>query len=141
MIQLWSAVSVAILTIVLGPMLRGELSGRLAKRIAAHADLREKVEKNPAAVKDLDILLATEIEVLRQREEYRLTRKVNGGNVAALIFVALLGGGGVYGLVSWGLIVGGGWSIAIYIAAAVYGLFFVAVAAAGTRTVFAPAKG
>jgi hypothetical protein len=121
-------------------MLRGELSGRLAKRIAAHADLREKVEKMPDAIRDLDDLLVTETKVLRQREEHRLTRKVNSANVAALILVAAAGGGGVYGLVTWALSAGGGWRALLYVIAGVYGLFFIALAAAGTRTVFDPVK-
>lgn len=140
MIQLWSAVAVALLTIVLGPMLRGELSGRLVKRVAAHAELREKIANVPDAVSDLDHLLTSEVAVLREREEYRLTRKVNGGNVAALIIVALAGGGGVYGLVTAGLAVGGGWGVVLFVIAGIYGLFFVALAAAGTRTVFNPRK-
>lgn len=140
MIQLWSAVTVALLTIVLGPMLRGELSGRLVKRVAAHAELREKIADVPAALADLDHLLTSEVAVLREREEYRLTRKVNGANVAALIFVAVTGGGGVYGLVTAGLAAGGAWGIVLFVIAGVYGLFFVALAAVGTRTVFSPPK-
>ncbi|MBW8763331.1 MAG: hypothetical protein JF592_12205 [Microbacterium sp.] len=140
MIQLWSAIVVALLTIVLGPLLRGELSGKLIKRVAAHVELREKITDVPDALADLDHLLSTEIAVLREREEYRLTRKVNGANVAALIFVALLGGGGVYGLITAGIAVGGGWGITLYVLAVIYGLFFVALAAVGTRTVFSPPK-
>lgn len=140
MIQLWSAITVALLTIVLGPMLRGELSGRLAKRVAAHAELRVKIADVPDALYDLNHLLASEVAVLREREEARLTRTVNSGNVAALILVALVGGGAVYGMVTAGLALGGGWGITLFVLAAICGLFFVALAAAGTRTVFDPPK-
>ncbi|PQZ51102.1 MULTISPECIES: hypothetical protein [unclassified Microbacterium] len=141
MIQLWSAIAVALLTVVVGPLLRGEVSGKLHKRIAAHADLREKLEGNKVALTDLDDLLNEEVKVLRDREVYRLTRQLNGGNVAALVIVALVGGAIVYGLVSGGLALQGSlWSIALYVAAALVGLFAIALAAVGLRTLYEPRK-
>lgn len=140
MIQLWSAVAVALLTIVLGPAVRGELSDRLVKRLSAHAELREKIAEVPGAVKELDALLTAEVSVLRRREEFRLTRKLNGPNVAAVIFVALFGGGGVYLLVSGGITVGGGVAVALYICAGIWGLFFVGLAAVGSKTLYDPPK-
>lgn len=142
MIQLWSAVAVAILTVVVGPILRGEASGRLAKRIAAHADLRQKLEGNSAALQHLDSLLVSESQVLEERETYRLTRKLNGGNVAALVLVALVGGGLVYGLVSGALAASDvpvlRWSLVAL--AVVVGSFFVALATVGLGTVYAPPR-
>lgn len=67
MIQLWSAISVAVLTVVVGPLLRGEISGRLAKRIALHADIRQKLEDVPDALTHMDMLIASEAQLLKER--------------------------------------------------------------------------
>lgn len=142
MIQIWSAISVAVLTVVIGPLLRGEISGQLAKRIATHANIRQNLEGNAEAVAHLDELLTRETRLLKDREIHRLTRKLNGVNVAALIFVALVGGGAVYGLVSaaaafaenpvivWLFIVG----------AVLTGLFAIALAAVGLGTLYEPPR-
>ncbi|MDQ1206602.1 hypothetical protein [Microbacterium sp. SORGH_AS_0862] len=141
MIQLWSAIGVALLTVVIGPLLRGEVSGRLLKRISEHANLREKLAENSAALKDLDALLDLEVRRLRERERHRLTRKLNGANVAALIFVALAGGGIVYGLLSLGISLGPtGWAIAAYVGAALVAVFAVGLAAVGVGTLYEPPK-
>lgn len=142
MIQLWSAISVAVLTVIVGPLLRGEISGRLAKRIAAHADLRKKLEGNADAVAHLDALLTRETLTLADRETHRLTRKLNGGNVAALIFVALVGGGVVYGIVSAAIALAENpvlfWLFMIV--AGLVGLFAIALAAAGLGTLYEPPR-
>lgn len=91
MIQLRSAVAVAILTVIVAPIIRGELRGRLGKRIALHADLRHKLDGNAVALAHLDELLTSEIAVLKVRETSRLNRNINGGNVAALIVVTVVG--------------------------------------------------
>lgn len=141
MIQLWSAIAVAVLTVVVGPILRGELSGRLLKRVVAHAELREKLADASPAQREIDALLDAEVKVLRERAEYRLTRRLNGGNVAALVFVALVGGGVVYGLVTAGLALPGTvWAVLFFIVAVLVGLFAVALAAAGMRTLYEPPK-
>jgi hypothetical protein len=139
MIQLWSAIAVAILTVVIGPLLRGEASGRLAKRIALHADMRPKLEGNAVALKHLDSLLANEAKALEKRETYRLTRKLNGGNVAALIFVALAGGGVVYGLISGAIATEAvpAWPWVFIVLAALAGIFTIALAAVGLGTLYA----
>lgn len=142
MIQLWSAVAVAILTVVIGPILRGEASGRLAKRIAAHADLRQKLEGNSVALQHLDSLLTSESQVLNERETYRLTRKLNGGNVAALVVVALVGGGLVYGLVS-GAIAASALPVLPWVVVALavlVGVFTIGLAAVGLGTLYAPPR-
>lgn len=141
MIQLWTAVAVAVLTVIVGPILRGELSGRLLKRVTAHAELREHLADNVAAKEELDGLIMAEVKALRAREESRLTRKLNGGNVAALIFIAVLGGGLVYGLMAWAGAVAGTWfAVILYIVAALVGLFTIALAAVGVGTLYAPPR-
>lgn len=141
MIQLWSAIAVAVLTVIVGPIIRGEVSGRLLKRIAAHADLRSKLSDGSAAKRELDALLDAEVKALRTQSEYRLTRRVNGGNVAALIFIALVGGLIVYGLVAAGLALSGtGWAIILFVVAVLVGLFAILLAAAGMGTLYAPPK-
>ncbi|MCM3500619.1 hypothetical protein M3667_01840 [Microbacterium sp. P26] len=139
MIELWSAIAVAILTVVVGPLVRGEVGNRLQKRVAGHVQLREHLVGNTDALKSLDALLVTELQELRKREENRLTRKLNGGVVATLIFVAVAGAGIVYGLTSWAAAVQGTFlSVIIYAAAALVGLFTIALAAAGVGTLYKP---
>jgi hypothetical protein len=142
MIQLISAVAVALLTVVLGPILRGEVSGRLIKRISGHAGLREKLTGNAAALEELDELLVAELKVLNEKETYRLTRKLNGGSLAALIFVAVLGGAVVYGLVSAAIALIGTviWFWVLIILAVLAGLFTIALAAVGLGTLYAPPR-
>lgn len=77
----------ALLTVVIGPLLRGEVAGRLMKRLTAHAHLRVSLEGHVGALRHLDELILVETEALKLRELHRLNRKLNGGNVAALIFV------------------------------------------------------
>jgi len=142
MIQLWSAIAVAILTVVIGPLLRGEASGRLAKRIALHTDLRPKLEGNSVALEHLDSLLVNEAKALEERETYRLTRKLNGGNVAALIIVALAGGGVVYGLISGAIATSDvpAWPWVFIAFAVLVGIFTIALAAVGLGTLYAPPR-
>lgn len=142
MIQLWSAIAVSILTVVIGPLLRGEVSSRLVKRIASHADLRQKLEGNSAALTNLDSLLATETAALMERETYRLTRKLNGSNMAALIFVALAGGGLVYGFISIAVTLS---EVPVlywvfFVLAVLAGLLSISLAAVGVGTLYAPPK-
>lgn len=139
MIQLWSAIAVAILTVVVGPFVRGEVGNRLQKRVAGHVQLREHLAGNTDALRSLDALLVTELLELKKREENRLTRKLNGGVVATLIFVAVIGAGIVYALTSWAAAVQGTvLSVIVYVAAALVGLFTIALAAAGVGTLYKP---
>lgn len=142
MIQLWSAISVAILTVVIGPLLRGEISGQLPKRIATHSDMRQNLKGNAEAIAHLDALLTSETRVLKDREMHRLTRKLNGGNVAALILVALVGGGVVYGLVSAAVAFADRPVIfwLFIVVAVLVGLFAIALAAAGLGTLYEPPR-
>lgn len=141
MIQLWSALAVAVLTVIVGPLLRGEVSGRLFRRIRAHVDLREKLAEDGPSLKELDTLIAKELETLREREISRLTRKINGGNLAALIFIALAGGGIVYGLISAAFALPDtGLFWAFWILAAIAALFTFGLAAVGVGSLYAPAS-
>lgn len=141
MIQLWSAIAVALLTVVIGPLVRGEVSGRLNKRVTSHAELRKNLAGNPTAIAEIDQLLNAEVKALREREVNRLTRRLNGANVAALIFVALVGSAVVYGLVSAGLATQGTfWSFALFFVAALAGFFTIGLAAVGLRTLYEPRK-
>lgn len=142
MIQLWSAISVAVLTVVVGPLLRGEISGRLAKRIALHADIRQKLEDVPDALTHMDMLIASEAQLLKERETHRLTRKLNAGNVAALISIALVGGAIVYGLVSIAIAIQDTAVLfwLIILVTGVVGAFVVALAAVGLGAVYEPPR-
>ncbi|GAA1188245.1 hypothetical protein HNR09_000275 [Nesterenkonia xinjiangensis] len=57
-----------------------------------HVDIRQKFEGSAGAIAHLDALLASEAQVLKDRQTHRLTRQLDGGNVAALVFVAFVGG-------------------------------------------------
>jgi len=93
-------------------------------------------------VSHLDELLVSETQVLKDREMHRLARKLNGANAAALIFVAIVGGGLVYGLVSAAVAFRekpvAFWLLAI--AAVLVGLFAIALAAAGLGTLYEPPR-
>ncbi len=80
--------------------------------------------------------------MLKERETYRLTRKLNGGNVATLIFVALAGGGIVYGLVSAAISLDEKSEMfwLFMSVAVVVGLFVIALAAVGLGTLYEPPK-
>lgn len=144
MIQLWSAISVAVLTVVVGPLLRGEISGRLAKRIALHADIRQKLEDVPDALTHMDMVIASEAQSLKERETHRLTRKLNAGNVAALIFIALVGRAIVYGLVSIAIAIAIQDTAVLFwliiLVTGVVGAFVVALAAVGLGALYEPPR-
>lgn len=142
MIQAISAIAVSLLTVVLGPLLRGEISGRLVKRIAVHADLRQKIEGNEKAIAELDSLLAIEIASLREKETYRLYRKINGANVAALVVVAVIGG-----LVEYFLVSVASHSLhapvlflILVVFAVLVGIIAIGIAAAGVSSLYEPAE-
>lgn len=104
--------------------------------------MRPKLEGNAVALQHLDSLLANEAKALKERETFRLTRKLNGGNVAALIFVALVGGGVVYWLISGAIATAGvsRWSWVFIVLAALVGIFTIALAAVGLGTLYAPSR-
>lgn len=141
MVQLWSAIAVAVLTVFIGPLLRGEVSGRLARRIATHSQIRANIPDTSSAAKKLDELLLSEVTQLAERETSRLTRRINGGNVAALVFVAIAGGAIVYGLISAAIALQeSGWSWIFWIVAGLVAVFALALSAAGLGSLYAPKK-
>ena len=141
MIQLVSAVAVTLLTVFLGPLLRGEVEGRLVRRARAVAELREKVEPGSPAQRHLDALLNDQAAMIRVRGRARIHRKVNGSNLSALIFVGVVGGGVVYGLLTLAFQIHDPIAFWIVIVLTVIvGVFIVGLTAAGSRTIFAPKK-
>lgn len=127
---------------VIGPLLRGDNHGRLGKSIATRADIRQKLEENSEAVSHLDALFVNETQFLKDREARHLTRKINGGNVAALILVAVAGGGIVYGLVSVAIASIGKpvlfWLFMVV--AGLVGLFAIALTSVGLGTLYEPPR-
>lgn len=138
MIELLSALGVALLTAVTGPIVRGETDSKLVKRLARHVDIRARLSGNRQAEEYLDELVAMESRVLLKRESRRLNRTVDGGSVAALVFVSLTGGAVVYFLVAWAIALdsrGPGFWLLIFVATAV-GSFAAGLSAVGVTTIY-----
>ncbi|EHK89178.1 hypothetical protein SZMC14600_01399 [Saccharomonospora azurea SZMC 14600] len=107
-----------------------------------HADIRQKLEDVPDALTHMDMLIASEAQLLKERETHRPTRKLNAGNVAALIFIALVGGAIVYGLVSIAIAIQDTAVLfwLIILVTGVVGAFVVALAAVGLGAVYEPPR-
>lgn len=98
MIELWGAIAVPLLTVVVAPVLRGEFGNRLGRRVSHHADIRAQVLDNPEALRLIDEVLVAELDKLHARETWRARRQIDGGSIAALFFVTSVGSAIVYGL-------------------------------------------
>jgi VIT1/CCC1 family predicted Fe2+/Mn2+ transporter len=139
-IELISAFVVALVTAAT-PLFRPEANRGLAKRLAHHADLRSNLEGNREALANIDALLVAETERLKEKEIARVTRKLNGGNVAALIFVAVVGGGFVFLITSLATsLVGSFFAVVLWVVAVLVGLFTVVIGLVGLGTLYAPRK-
>lgn len=138
MIQFWSAIAVAVLSIVVGPIVRGEAGGRLGRRMALHASIRSQLNETSDAARELDELLKVEGARLRERETRRMARKVSGASIAALVIVTLVGAGAVYGLLTWAqhLGQGGVWYWMLVALAVAIGAFAFALSAVGATTIY-----
>lgn len=137
MVQLWAAIAVAVLTVIVGPVLRGEFGNRSTRRLAHHASLRESLSGNTGALEAIDELIEVEAIKLRKRELRRLSREIDGGSIAALIFVTVVGSGVVYGLIALANAISSGpwyWAL-IFLATGVGGLAF-GISAVGTATIY-----
>ena len=102
-----SAVIVPLFLGVIGPLRAREAGGRFYRRLRRIAQLRPMLSDGSDAANRLDGLLADEIEKLAQRH----ARKLDGANLAAIIFVSLLGGAVSFGLVTWAQAVTGLFSV------------------------------
>lgn len=100
MIQFWSALTVVVFTVVIGPLLRGEYTNRLNRRVESHVAIRKDLAGSPVSTASLDDLIGAELVLLTSRESKRLNRKVDPNSVGSLVSVALIGGGLVYWFVS-----------------------------------------
>ncbi|MBD7956842.1 hypothetical protein H9651_04275 [Microbacterium sp. Sa4CUA7] len=92
-----SAVVVPVFLGVIGPMRAREAGGRFYRRVRRLAQLRPLLSDGSSAADRLDELLDSEVEKLAKRH----ARKLNGANLAAIIFVSLVGGAISFGLVTW----------------------------------------
>jgi hypothetical protein len=141
LIPFGSAIAVAILTVIVGPLLSGELGSGLARRTLHHAELRSKLADQSTSARQIDVLLEAETKALSDRGINRIGRKLNGGNVAALVFVSLIGGALVFASATWALATSNNFGAAVLWALTILiGLFFVLLATAGLGTLYAPAK-
>jgi len=92
-----SAVVVPVFLGVIGPLRAREAGGRFYRRVRRLAQLRPLLHDGSSAADRLDKLLVSEIDNLAMRH----ARKLDGGNLAAIIFVSLIGGAVSFGLVTW----------------------------------------
>lgn len=111
-----SGVLVPLLLAVVGPMLERDGGGRDLKRIKRYAQLRSMLVDGSEAASNLDSLLAEETGVLVDRNLPRVGRKLDGSNIAAIVFVSLIGGAASFGLVTWAQHTVGFWSGVLWFA-------------------------
>jgi hypothetical protein len=98
-----SAVVVPVFLGVIGPLRAREAGGRFYRRVRRLAQLRPQLSDGSIAADRLDELLAAEVEKLAKRH----SRKLNGANLAAIVFVSLVGGAASFGLVTWAQAISG----------------------------------
>ena len=106
-----SAVVVPVLLGVIGPLQAREAGGRFYRRVRRLAQLRPLLHDGSGAADLLDKLLASELEKLATRH----SRKLDGANMAAIIFVSLVGGAVSFGLVTWAQAITGAGATVIWI--------------------------
>jgi hypothetical protein len=104
MIPFWSAIVVAVLTVFVGPFLRGEFDNRRLHRTLQYAELRSKLAGGSEHAKMLDSLLTLETTELVQKERIRLGRKLKARSLLVLLLIALGGGAATYAMVSFALV-------------------------------------
>ncbi len=137
-LQLWSAIATALISVTVGPLVGGEVRGALLRRLTSHASLRQSLKGHTSALRELDALISIEAAELRARETHRLTRKVDWSSVGALVVVGIVGGVIVFGLVTWAISVSetpiAYWGLILL--AVVVGVFTVALAGVGMNQLF-----
>lgn len=115
-----SAVIVPILLGVIGPLISREAGSREYRRVKRHAQLRSLLADGSDAAKKMDVLLEHEVGRLADRSSTRTSRKLNGGNLAAIVVVSLIGGLVSFGLVTWAQAGTGFWAWVAWIAFALW---------------------
>ncbi len=105
-----SAVVVPILLGVIGPVVSREAGGREYRRVKRHAQLRSLLTDGSDAAKKMDVLLDHEVGRFADRSVTRASRKLNGGNLAAIVVVSLFGGAVSFSLVTWAQASTGFWA-------------------------------
>lgn len=75
--------------------------GGLSRRLREHARLRQSLKQSGPAIEALDELLGREAATFRDRELYRLRRKLEGVQLGLSIFFLLLTGAAAAGLTQW----------------------------------------
>ncbi len=115
-----SAVVVPILLGVIGPLISREAGTREYRRVKRHAQLRSLLTDGSDAAKKMDALLDHEVGRLVDRSSTRASRKLDGGNLAAIVFVSLIGGAVSFGLVTWAQATTGFWAWVAWIGFALW---------------------
>lgn len=110
-----SGALVPLLVVILKPIMEREAGGARLRRIKRYAQLRSALPDEGAATVKLDDLLAYEVEHLASATKQRLDRKLDGGTVAAVVCVSLLGGLFSFGLVVWAQASDGAWAVILWI--------------------------
>ena len=118
-----SGLMAPILLGIVGPLMQRDAGGRELRRIRRHAHLRSLLSDGSEAASKLDDLLALETERYASRISLRIGRKIDGGNLAAIIVVSLIGGGISFGLVTWAQALSGGWAWLLWIVFGAWTLF------------------
>jgi len=128
---------------VLSIAISGGGGSRLSKRIAHHADLRQKLTDGTGAADRMDDFLSAEVTWLAEHEERRFKRKINWGNLVGAIVFAVLTSVGIFLLWNWvrGTYADGSWWV--YVAGftlTVFGLLFACLTGALFLSMFEPEK-
>ncbi|WP_448759515.1 hypothetical protein [Actinomyces oricola] len=87
-----------------------EPGGRELRRIRRHAHLRSLLPDGSEAASKMDSLLASEVELFTTRASKRIGRKIDSGNLAAIIIISLFGGGASFALVTFAQALSGVWA-------------------------------
>jgi uncharacterized membrane protein HdeD (DUF308 family) len=115
---------------------------RLYRLLTRQVALLEKLPSGSAAYRDMLELTDHTAGNLKTREIARSTRKLNGGNVAAVIFLGVVGGVLGYWLLMWAVASAGTvwyWLALVLLVTVV--LFIVGLLIAGVSSIYAPPKG
>lgn len=110
-----SGVFVPVLLGVIGPLMAREKGSRRHRRIRRIAELRNLLADSNIAVEKVDELIEIEVEQYVEQSVARATRSLDGANLAAIIVVALIGGGFSFGLVTGAQAATGFWSGVLWV--------------------------
>ena len=97
------------------------------KRAKDYIEIYSALHGEIQAKKNIELLLTQ----LTQEMVERNSRKLNTSNIAAIIFVAIVGGGLSYLLAFWATSISGFWAVLIWIAFSAVFLFTIALSIVG----------